>query len=157
MPRIPAVLAAVLLSLSALTACSDEPAEVPAEQTEAESSEQAQDAVEAQDQLPEDWPEEIPVPEGYELQAISDPAEGEVYAVNVFGVSLEDKDAMLADFEANGFTKTEENQEEVGGTHTFENDEWEVILIVMPADENGNPTAEETDTYAIGYSIGAPA
>ncbi|WP_028647460.1 hypothetical protein [Nocardiopsis sp. CNT312] len=153
MPRILTALAAVLLSPSALTACSDEPEGATAEQTEVEPSEQAQDAVEAQDR----WPEEIPVPEGYELRATSDPAEGEVCAVNVFGVSSEDRDAGLAGFEADGFAETAENQEEVGGTDTFESDEWEVVLVVMPAEENGNPTAGETDAYAIGCSIGAPA
>ncbi|MBQ0868408.1 hypothetical protein ACH4RA_33555 [Streptomyces smyrnaeus] len=160
MRRPSAVLAAGLISLALLTACSDEQKDGPSRagstaDSSAPSVKASEDKLEKQDEVPDEWPPEIPLPLGYKIKAGSEPTQGEYHSAQVIGLPKKAVTATLNEFESNGFTqKGRSKTMNERGFFRFVNKKWDVNLTAAPMDKKGEPTMEDTGVYTLLYMVG---
>ncbi|NYV74056.1 hypothetical protein [Streptomyces sp. UH6] len=155
-----AALAACLVSLALLTACSDQKDDAPAKaDSTAPSSAPAagatEEGLEKQDEVPDEWPPEIPLPLGYEIRAASEPTQAEYHSAQVIGLPKEAVTATLEEFESGGFTeKGLSDAMNDRGFFRYVNEDWSVDLTAAPMDAKGEPTMEDTGVYTLLYMVG---
>ncbi|MEO3765944.1 hypothetical protein [Streptomyces sp. B8F3] len=154
-----AALAAGIVSLALLTACSDKQEDPPAkDDSKANSSAPAgkpsEEAIEKQDEVPDEWPPEIPLPVGYEIKAASEPTQAEYHSAQVVGVPQEAVSATLKEFEANGFKQSLGDAMSERGIFNYESKKWSISLTVAPMDSKGEMTTEDTGVYTMAYLVG---
>ncbi|MEU3664734.1 hypothetical protein AB0E77_34160 [Streptomyces sp. NPDC032940] len=159
-----AALAAGLVSLTLLTACSDQkeddapPRAGSTAASSASSAGSSEEGLEKQDEVPDEWPPEIPLPLGYKIKAGSEPLEGQYHSAQVIGLPKEAVTATLKEFEANGF-KDEGLSDAMKdrGFFRYTSEKWEVDLTAAPMDKNGEPSTEDTGVYTLLYIVGPAA
>ncbi|MFF3785662.1 hypothetical protein [Streptomyces sp. NPDC001933] len=160
MLRPSAALAAGLVSLALLTACSDQQEDAPARagssaDSSAPSAEASEGDLEKQDEIPDEWPPEIPLPLGYKISAVSEPTQAEIHSAQVIGLPKKAVTATLGEFESNGFTqKGLSKAMNERGLFRFVNEKWQVDLTAAPMDKKGEPTTEDTGVYTLLYMVG---
>ncbi|MEU6102852.1 hypothetical protein [Streptomyces flaveolus] len=153
-------LAAGLVSLALLTACSDQKEDASAQAgSSAGSSSPAagpsEEGLEKQDEIPDEWPPEIPLPLGYKIEAASQPVQAEYHSAQVIGLPKEAVTATLKEFESSGFTdKSLSKAMQDRGFFRYENEKWSVDLTAAPMDKKGEPTMEDTGVYTLLYMVG---
>ncbi|MEE2037324.1 hypothetical protein Q8791_08830 [Nocardiopsis sp. CT-R113] len=159
----PTTLAAGLFCMALLTACSGQTENAPeqAAPSDAPVTDTSGEETQGQDGLPEGWPPEIPFPVGYEITLdVGAADDGPSTAINdyhgaqVLGVPEEEVQAILGEFEPNGFTTDQETVMSAGGIYRFVNEEWSVSLTVSLMGEDGEFTTEDTGTYSMNYIVG---
>ncbi|WP_326798105.1 hypothetical protein OG946_24190 [Streptomyces sp. NBC_01808] len=160
MLRPSAALAAGLVSLALLTACSEQKEDAPSRaddsaNSSAPSAEQSEDTLEKQDEVPDKWPPEVPLPLGYEIKAASEPIEGEFHSAQVIGLPKKAVTATLEEFKSSGFTQEGLSKAmNDRGFFRFVNKKWSVDLTAAPMDEKGEPTMKDTGVYTLIYMVG---
>ncbi|MFD8199632.1 hypothetical protein [Streptomyces sp. NPDC059701] len=154
-------LAAGLVSLALLTACSDQKEDSSAQAgsttgTSTPAAGPSKEGLEKQDEVPDDWPPEIPLPLGYKIEAAGgDPIKGQYHSAQVLGLPKEAVTATLKEFESNGFTdKSLSKAMQDRGFFRYENKKWSVDLTAAPMDKKGEPTTEDTGVYTLLYLVG---